>query len=227
MVERVGLKYVEYTYYNPQTKSVDIKGMIDCLEKAEAGSVVLLHACAHNPTGVDPTQDDWKKICEVMKKNSLFPFFDSAYQGFASGCIDKDAWPIRYFIEQGFQMMVAQSFAKNMGLYGERIGAFHIVCANKDTKEKVLSQIKPIVRQNYSNPPLHGARIADKILNNPANFEAWKKELKEVANRIIEMRTVLRKRLEDLKTPGMDLSYAGSWKHITEQIGMFSYTGLN
>lgn len=134
MVERVGLKSVEYNYYNPQTKGVDIKGMLSSLEKAEPGSVVLLHACAHNPTGVDPTQEDWKKICEVMKKNSLFPFFDSAYQGFASGDLDKDAWAIRYFIDQGFQMFVAQSFAKNMGLYGERIGAFHIVCANKDTK---------------------------------------------------------------------------------------------
>jgi len=227
MVERAGLKSVEYVYYNPQTKAVDIKGMISSLEKAEPGSVVLLHACAHNPTGVDPTQEDWKQICEVMKKNSLFPFFDSAYQGFASGDLDKDAWAIRYFIDQGFQMFVAQSFAKNMGLYGERIGAFHIVCASKDTKEKVLSQIKPIVRQNYSNPPLHGARIADRILNNPANFEAWKKELKDVANRIIEMRTVLRKRLESLKTPGTNRNNLGTWSHITSQIGMFSYTGLN
>jgi aspartate aminotransferase len=227
MLDRCRIKYVEYPYYNPETKSVDIKGMISALEKAEPRSIILLHACAHNPTGVDPTENQWKQISEVMKKNSLFPFFDSAYQGFASGDIDKDAWAIRYFMSQGFQMFVAQSFAKNMGLYGERIGAFHAVCATKDTKERVLSQIKPIVRTNYSNPPLHGARIADKILNNKTNLQIWKKELKEVAHRVIEMRTVLRKRLEEMKTPGIyTLSNLGTWHHITDQIGMFSYTGL-
>lgn len=202
IVEKARLKWVEYPYYNEKTKGVDIEGMIKALETAEPGAIVLLHACAHNPTGVDPTQNDWKRIAQVMKKNSLFPFFDSAYQGFASGDLNKDAWAIRYFIEQGFQMVVSQSFAKNMGLYGERVGAFHVVCANKETKEKVLSQIRPIIRANYSNPPLHGARIADKILNDKANFEAWSKELKEVAERIILMRTTLRKKLEDLKTPG-------------------------
>jgi aspartate/tyrosine/aromatic aminotransferase len=121
------------------------------------------------------------RLASTLKKNSLFPFFDSAYQGFASGDVDKDAWAVRYFISQGFQMVVAQSFAKNMGLYGERVGAFHVICASKDSKERVLSQIKPIIRTNYSNPPLHGARIADKILNDKANLQAWKKELKEVA----------------------------------------------
>lgn len=118
IIEKSKLKWVEYPYYNDKTKGVDIEGMIKFLSTAEAGSIVLLHACAHNPTGVDPTENDWKKIAEVMKKNSLFPYFDSAYQGFASGDLNKDAWAIRYFIEQGFQMLVSQSFAKNMGLYG-------------------------------------------------------------------------------------------------------------
>lgn len=108
------------------------------------GSIVLLHACAHNPTGVDPTEPQWKQIAAVMKKNSLIPFFDSAYQGFATGCLERDAWPIRYFISEGFQMIIAQSFAKNMGLYGERIGALHFVATTKDTADKVLSQIKYI-----------------------------------------------------------------------------------
>ena len=116
--------------------------MIKFLEGAVSGSIVLLHACAHNPTGVDPTEEQWKKISEVMKRNSLIPFFDSAYQGFATGDLEKDAWPIRYFIQEGFQMIVSQSFAKNAGLYGERIGALHVVAATKDTTEKVLSQIK-------------------------------------------------------------------------------------
>ncbi len=116
--------------------------MLKFLENGIAGSVVLLHACAHNPTGVDPTEAEWKQIAAVMKKNSLIPYFDSAYQGFATGDLEKDAWPIRYFIEQGFQMIIAQSFAKNMGLYGERVGALHFVTSDKDTCEKVLSQVK-------------------------------------------------------------------------------------
>jgi aspartate aminotransferase len=227
IVEKANLKWVEYPYYCPKTHGVNIKGLLETLEKAPAGSIVLLHACAHNPTGVDPTQAEWKQIAEVMKKNSLFPYFDSAYQGFASGDLDKDAWAIRYFLEQGFQMLVSQSFAKNMGLYGERIGALHIVCTNKDVRDKVLSQVRPIIRANYSNPPLHGARIAEKVLNDKANFEAWRSELKAVAERIILMRTTLRKKLEDLKTPGISISKLGTWNHITDQIGMFSYTGLS
>lgn len=116
--------------------------MIQFLEKGIAGSIVLLHACAHNPTGVDPTEAEWKQIAEVMKRNNLIPFFDSAYQGFATGDLEKDAWPIRHFASQGFQMIISQSFAKNMGLYGERIGALHMITSNKDTADKVLSQIK-------------------------------------------------------------------------------------
>ena len=116
--------------------------MLDSLKKATPGSIVLLHVCAHNPTGVDPTQDQWKQICEVMKANSLIPFFDSAYQGFASGSLEKDIWPVKYFLEEGFNMFVCQSFAKNMGLYGERIGALHVVLGNRDSAEKLSSQIK-------------------------------------------------------------------------------------
>ena len=116
--------------------------MLAFLGKAVSGSVVVLHVCAHNPTGIDPTEEQWKKIAEVMKKNSLIPFFDSAYQGFASGDLDKDAWAVRYFLSQGFQMLVAQSFAKNMGLYGERVGALHIVAGDKITADKILSQLK-------------------------------------------------------------------------------------
>jgi aspartate/tyrosine/aromatic aminotransferase len=116
--------------------------MIQSLKSATPGSIILLHACAHNPTGVDPTVDQWKQICEVMKTNNLIPFFDSAYQGFASGSLEKDIWPVRYFLQQGFNMLVAQSFAKNMGLYGERVGALHIVVSNQDLADKVLSQIK-------------------------------------------------------------------------------------
>lgn len=137
--------------------------MIESLKTAIPGSVILLHACAHNPTGVDPTQEQWKQICEVMKGNSLIPLFDSAYQGFASGSLEKDIWPVRYFLEQGFNMMVCQSFAKNMGLYGERVGALHFVVSNKDIADKLLSQLK------YSFNNLESS--SDRCTRVPANTE--------------------------------------------------------
>ena len=154
-----------------------------------------------------------------MKKKDLIPYFDIAYQGFASGCLERDAFPIRHFLEKGFQMIVAQSFAKNMGLYGERIGALHVVTLNAKTAENVLSQLKLLIRPMYSSPPMHGALIAAKILSNPVYTKKWKDELFEVSNRIISVRKLLRDELERLNTPG-------NWEHITNQIGMFSYTGL-
>lgn len=127
IIRRSGLTFSEYPYYDPKTGKALIGKFIDTLSKADEGNIVLLHVCAHNPTGVDPTQDEWKKIAQVMKERKLFPFFDSAYQGFASGDLIKDAFAVRYFVDQGFNMLVSQSYAKNMGLYGERIGALHIV----------------------------------------------------------------------------------------------------
>lgn len=155
-----------------------------------------------------------------MKERGLFPFLDSAYQGFATGDLDRDAAVIRLFVDMGIQFVLAQSFAKNMGLYGERAGAFHIVCANKDSAARALSQIKLVIRHAYSNPPLHGARIASKVMNDPKNFQEWKDELKMVSERIQKMRVALRDELVALKVPG-------TWDHITNQIGMFSYTGLS
>jgi aspartate aminotransferase len=215
-----GLKVAEYPYYNPKGRNFDSAGMLQYLHTLPAGSLVLLHAAAHNPTGVDPTQEQWRQIADIMKTKKLIPFFDTAYQGFASGCLQKDAFPIRLFNEHGFQMIVAQSYAKNMGLYGERIGALHVVCHNKKTAEKVLSQLKLVIRPMYSNPPAHGALIVHKVLSKKENYEKWAQELASVSKRIIDVRDLLRKKLEELKTPG-------TWEHITDQIGMFSYTGLN
>ena len=180
---------------------------------------MLLHACAHNPTGADPTPEQWKAIARCMKENHLFPFFDSAYQGFASGSLEQDGYSIRLFIEEGFQMVVAQSFAKTMGLYGERTGALHILTANKATAEKVLSQVKMIIRSNYSSPPIHGARIAGRILLNVENREKWLLELKAVTDRMNGMRQALKQAL-------MDNGTKGNWDHVTSQIGMFSFLGL-
>lgn len=160
-----GLQVRQYRYYKKETKGFDLAGMLEDLSNATPGSIVVLHTCAHNPTGVDPSLEQWKQIAEVCRSNKLFPFFDTAYQGFVSGNLDKDGMGLRYFIDQGFELAVSQSFAKTMGLYGERTGGLHIVCANEAIAKKVLSQVKIVIRSNYSSPPKHGARIAAMILN--------------------------------------------------------------
>ena len=193
--------------------------MLADLDAATPGSAVLLHVCAHNPTGVDPTPEQWQKIADVCKKRQLYPFFDSAYQGFTSGSLDRDALGLRMFVDQGFELCAAQSFAKTMGLYGERTGCLHFICADKDTAARVLSQVKIVVRCNYSSPPKHGARIAAAILNNPANLKQWLDELVVVCKGMNDMRKALRAAIEAKGVPG-------DWSHITTQIGMFSFTGL-
>ena len=189
-------------------------------QNAPEGAIVLLHACAHNPTGVDPTPAQWKEISDLVKEKKLFPFFDMAYQGFASGNTTNDAFAVRHFVQQGHQVALSQSFAKNMGLYGERVGAFSLVTANPEEKARVESQLKILVRPMYSNPPLHGARIANTILANKDLYKEWESEVELMANRIISMRD----RLYDLLTSTHNTP--GEWGHIKSQIGMFSFTGL-
>mmetsp|Transcript_76682 Transcript_76682/g.248622 ORF Transcript_76682/g.248622 Transcript_76682/m.248622 type:complete len:410 (+) Transcript_76682:62-1291(+) len=215
-----GLIVKEYPYYAAETRGFDFEGMLKALkEDAKPGSMVLLHACAHNPTGVDPTEEQWKAIAAVMQEKKLIPLIDSAYQGYASGSLDTDAFATRLFANMGFEMFMCQSFAKNLGLYGERIGMLHVVCNSADEAKVVLSQLKMVVRPMYSSPPIHGALLVKKILGDPAKLAAWKKELSGMADRILEVRSLLRTGLEAKGTPG-------TWNHITDQIGMFSFTGL-
>lgn len=141
-----------YRYYDPKTCGFDFTGAIEDISKIPAQSVILLHACAHNPTGVDPRPEQWKEMATVVKKNNLFAFFDMAYQGFASGDGNKDAWAVRHFIEQGINVCLCQSYAKNMGLYGERVGAFTVVCKDAEEAKRVESQLKILIRPMYSNP---------------------------------------------------------------------------
>lgn len=216
----VGLKIDTYPYWKSSTRGLDIEGLLKRFEELPEKSVILLHACAHNPTGVDPTPDQWHQIAEVMKKRNHYPLFDTAYQGFASGDLHKDAYAIRYFVKQGFQMMVTQSYSKTMGLYGERAGAFHLLADNEKTTSNVLSQLRIVVRVNYSNPPLYAMRLVLKVLSNEKLYKQWQEELSVVAGRIIQMRKLLRQELEKIGTPG-------DWSNITNQIGMFSYTGLS
>jgi aspartate aminotransferase len=219
----VGLPIATYPYFSKETKGLDIEGMKAALTEAADGSIILLHACAHNPTGVDPTPEQWREIASVMKAKKHFPFFDTAYQGFASGDLDRDAGAIRLFVEEGFELVIAQSFAKNFGLYGERAGCFHYVASPSsgaaEITTRVASQLAILQRSEISNPPIYGARIASIVLNDAALFDEWQDNLRTMSGRIISMRKTLRAKLEELGTPG-------KWNHITDQIGMFSFTGL-
>ncbi|ETW87264.1 hypothetical protein HETIRDRAFT_437828 [Heterobasidion irregulare TC 32-1] len=216
-----GLEVRGYRYFDKSTVGLDFAGLKEDLKNAPEKSIVLLHACAHNPTGIDPTAEQWAEISDIVKEKQLFPFFDMAYQGFASGSTTRDAFAVRHFVSQGHQVALSQSFAKNMGLYGERVGAFSLTTASPEEKARVDSQLKIVIRPMYSNPPLHGARIANTILSKPELYTEWESEVKGMADRIISMRARLYDALTHThKTPG-------EWGHIKSQIGMFSFTGLS
>ncbi|KAH7107026.1 pyridoxal phosphate-dependent transferase [Auriculariales sp. MPI-PUGE-AT-0066] len=215
-----GLEIAKYRYFDKETVGLDWAGLTEDLKNAPEKSIVLLHACAHNPTGIDPTQQQWIELSELIKEKQLFPFFDMAYQGFASGNTTQDAFAVRHFVKEGHQIALAQSFAKNMGLYGERVGAFSLVTSSPEEKARVDSQLKIVIRPMYSNPPLHGAHIASTILGSPELYSQWEGEVKGMAERIISMRDALYNALaHEHNTPG-------EWGHIKSQIGMFSFTGL-
>lgn len=215
-----GLGVKSYKYYDPKTCGLDFAGALDDISKIPERSAILLHACAHNPTGVDPTPEQWKELSALIKKKNLFPFFDMAYQGFASGSVDKDAFAVRLFVKEGHSIALAQSFAKNMGLYGERAGAFSLITSSKDEATRTMSQLKILIRPMYSNPPIHGSRIVSTILSSPELRAEWLKDVKQMADRIISVRTTLRNNLQNLGSKR-------NWQHITDQIGMFCFTGMN
>lgn len=220
LFKRLGFNVKQYRYFDKNTSGFDFKGALDDLAKLPPKTIVLLHACAHNPSGVDPKPEQWKEISELMKKRQLFPFFDMAYQGFASGDINRDANALRLFVNDGHQVALAQSFAKNMGLYGQRVGAFTLTGIDKEETQKIMSQLKIIIRPMYSNPPLHGARIVETILCDSSLRAQWLADVKLMADRIISMRHALR---DGLKKEGSQKD----WSHVTDTIGMFCYTGMN
>ncbi|WFD25450.1 aspartate transaminase [Malassezia nana] len=215
-----GLDVQQYAYYDKNTVGLDIEGMLRDIQAAPNKSIVLLHACAHNPTGVDPTQEQWKRISDVCKEKEHFVLFDMAYQGFASGDADHDAFAVRHFVKEGHQIALCQSFAKNMGLYGERVGLFSMVTESPDERARVSSQLKITIRPLYSNPPVHGARIASTILEDPKLYQQWLGEVKGMADRINSMRATLKDLL--VKEHGSK----HNWDHITNQIGMFAFLGI-
>lgn len=223
-----GIPIQEYPYYEPSSRSVDIEGMLSVLETALAHDVVILQACAHNPTGVDLSRPQWIRVVEVVKRKKLFVVFDSAYQGFATGDVDGDAWAIRYFVKQLILdgeadhpgLCVAQSFSKNFGLYGERVGAIHLVVPRHLSAEGARSELSARARAEYSNPPRFGASIVEMVLGDERLRGQWDRDLETMSVRTQTMRRELRQRLEHNRVPG-------NWSHIETQIGMFSYTGLS
>lgn len=216
----INLPFKKYRYFDAKTNGFDIDGCVEDICKMPEGSIILLHACAHNPTGVDPTAEQWKQLSEVVKHKKLLPFFDMAYQGFATGSVDNDAFAVRKFVEDGHEVILAQSFAKNMGLYGERAGALTFCCGDPESAAKMMSQVKIMIRTLYSNPPIYGARLVKTILTTPDLKKQWLDDVKLMADRIISMRKALRSGIEGAGNKN-------SWKHITDQIGMFCFTGLN
>lgn len=190
------------------------------LRAADDESALVMHACAHNPTGCDPSQSQWKEIAAVVKEKCIFPIFDSAYLGFNSGSVDEDAWAIKYFVEDvGLEACVCMSFAKSMGLYGERVGLTAMVTSSADAARTVGSILANSQRATISNPPVYGARIAATVLGNKGMAEQWKKDLVTMSTRILAMREKLFAALQELETPG-------DWSHIVKQSGMFGYMGI-
>jgi aspartate aminotransferase, mitochondrial len=215
-----GLNYQRYRYYSRKTNGLDFDGLMEDITAAKDGSIILLHACAHNPTGCDPTHDQWKNIAALCKSKRHICFFDSAYQGFASGDSELDAFALRYFCSQDIPVMLAQSFAKNFGLYGERCGTFSIVCRDATQRDLVMSQLKLVVRPMYSSPPKHGAAIVKTVLCDEILTAQYYEECKLMASRIQKMRTAL---VETLGKVGS----THDWSHVASQIGMFAYTGMD
>jgi aromatic-amino-acid transaminase len=214
-----GFEVESYPYYDAAKRGINFDGMLAALNAAPAGTIVVLHACCHNPTGYDITPADWVKVIEAVRARGLVAFLDMAYQGFGEG-IAEDGAVIAQFVAAGIDFFVATSFSKSFSLYGERVGALSVLCATKDDATRVLSQLKIVIRTNYSNPPTHGAQVVATVLTTPALRAMWEEELAGMRVRIKQMRTAL---LQKLQAAGIqqDMSF------ITQQKGMFSYSGLN
>lgn len=216
--QTAGLEVREYRYYNAQTHDLDFDALIEDLNQISAGEAVLFHGCCHNPTGIDPTPEQWQIIADLAKQKGWLPVFDLAYQGFGQG-LDEDVLGIRLFAQSQPELLIASSYSKNFGLYNERVGALTLIAENADIADRAFSQVKTIIRANYSNPPSHGANIVAHILTNSEMKEEWIDELTTMRQRIHRMRQLFVKTLQD-KGANQDFSF------IAKQNGMFSFSGL-
>jgi aromatic-amino-acid transaminase len=218
LFEYAGYKVGAYPYYDAATHGVDFHGMIGALQKLPAGEIIVLHACCHNPTGVDLSPEQWERVIGVVNRRRLVPFLDIAYQGFAEG-LDADAAAVRRFAQACPALLVSSSFSKSLSLYGERVGALSIVAGTADESARILSQVKRVIRTNYSNPPTHGSQAAAMVLTTPELRALWEKELDEMGARIKAMRRQLVEKIHGMR-PDFDFNF------VIRQRGMFSYSGL-
>jgi len=219
LFEAAGFTVSNYSYFDPSLHGVDFDAMQRSLNGLPSGTVVVLHACCHNPTGADLTQEQWQKVLAIVKARGLVPFLDLAYQGFADG-LEADAYAARLFAREVSPVFLSSSFSKSFALYGERVGALSVVTDGPEEAARVLSQLKRIVRTNYSNPPTHGGQIVATVLNNPQLMSLWDRELGAMRDRIKDMRKLLVDQVQQ-RVPGFDFSF------VLKQRGMFSYSGLN
>ena len=219
LFERAGFEVVAYPYYDAATHGVNIEGMLAFLRQLPARTIVVLHACCHNPTGVDPSFEQWKQIAQVFQEKQLVPFMDIAYQGFGAG-LEEDAAVVRLFAGLGLDMLISSSFSKSFSLYGERVGALTMISGDRDESTRVLSQLKRVIRTNYSNPPTHGGTVVSMALNTPELYQLWTQELATMRDRIRAMRDQL---VDKLKAHGVKQDF----EFVRKQRGMFSYSGLS
>ncbi|MFA7438435.1 aromatic amino acid transaminase [Castellaniella sp.] len=213
-----GFPVIQYAYYDAATHGLDFNGMLTSLRQLAPGTIVVLHACCHNPTGVDPTIEQWGQIADLLQEKQLVPFLDIAYQGFGAG-LEEDAAVVRLFAGRGFTLFISSSFSKSFSLYGERVGALTLVTAGDDESTRVLSQLKRVIRTNYSNPPTHGGALVATVLNSPELYALWADELAAMRERIRQMRQQF---VEKLQACGVQQDFS----FVRQQRGMFSFSGL-
>jgi aromatic-amino-acid transaminase len=219
LFEYAGFQVESYPYYDPVTHGCRFEAMLAKLSQLPAGEIVVLHACCHNPTGVDLSQPQWQQVLEVVRSRGLVPFLDIAYQGFGDG-LEQDAYPVRLFAEHCPAIFISSSFSKSLSLYGERVGALSVVTASKEEAARVLSQLKRLIRTNYSNPPTHGGEVSAMVLSNPELRGLWEQELGVMRERIKLMRRLL---VEKVRAQRADFDFG----YVLDQRGMFSYSGLS
>ncbi len=218
LFERAGFTVDTYPYYDAASHGLNFSGMLQNLQELPPQTIVLFHACCHNPTGVDPTFEQWQQIVQVVKEKNLVPFLDIAYQGFGDG-LEEDASVVRLFAQHDLTMLISSSFSKSFSLYGERVGALTLVSSSKEESTRVLSQLKRVIRTNYSNPPTHGGTVVSTVLNTPELYTLWADELAGMRDRIRAMRIQL---VQKLKDHGIQQDF----DFVLKQRGMFSYSGL-
>jgi aromatic-amino-acid transaminase len=219
LFEAAGFEVRDYAYYAPATRSLDFAGFLAAVKAMPTGSIIVLHACCHNPTGVDPTPAQWQEVAVAVRAGGLVPFLDMAYQGFGDG-VTEDGAVVKLFAQTPGPIFISSSFSKSFSLYGERIGALTVAASDKDEATRVLSQLKRVIRTNYSNPPTHGGALVTAALTDAAAYALWEKELGEMRDRIKSMRVALHAALKKLEP-------TANFENILTQRGMFSYSGLN